>query len=45
VYGVTDADSAADGRRAAEAALAETAVDGEVCVVRPRNDGARVVTD
>lgn len=45
VYGVTDADSAADGRRAAEDALTETGVDGKVCVVRPRNDGARVVTD
>ena len=44
VYGVTDADSAVAAREAAETALTETGVDGDVRVVEPRNVGARVET-
>ncbi|MFB6097458.1 MAG: beta-ribofuranosylaminobenzene 5'-phosphate synthase family protein [Haloferacaceae archaeon] len=42
VYGVTDADRAADARDAGERALAAADVDGEVLVVRGRNEGAVV---
>ena len=45
VYGVTDAESATTARRAAETALAEAGVDGDVRVVAPRNVGACVTTD
>jgi beta-ribofuranosylaminobenzene 5'-phosphate synthase len=42
VYGVTDASLAERARGAAEEALAEAGVGGEVCVVAPRNEGARI---
>ena len=42
VYGVTDVDRMDDARDAATDALAEAGVDGEVRVVAPRNDGARI---
>jgi beta-ribofuranosylaminobenzene 5'-phosphate synthase len=42
VYGVTDASLAETARSVAEEALAEAGVDGDVRVVAPRNDGARI---
>ncbi|MEF8806498.1 beta-ribofuranosylaminobenzene 5'-phosphate synthase family protein [Natronomonas sp.] len=42
VYGVTDASLADAARSAAEAALSDAGVDGDVRVVAPRNEGARV---
>ncbi|MFC7046662.1 beta-ribofuranosylaminobenzene 5'-phosphate synthase family protein [Halobacteriaceae archaeon GCM10025711] len=44
VYGVTDADHAADAAAAAERALDEAGTGGEVLVSRPRNRGATVET-
>lgn len=43
VYGVTDVSLAEDARSAAEDILAETAVDGDVRVIAPRNDGVQVI--
>jgi beta-ribofuranosylaminobenzene 5'-phosphate synthase len=42
VYGVTDASLADTAQSAAEAALSEAGVDGDVRVVTPRNEGARI---
>ena len=42
VYGVTDAEHAADARRAGEAALAAAGLDGKVVIASGRNQGASV---
>ncbi|QLD84197.1 GHMP kinase [Natronomonas halophila] len=42
VYGVTDASLADTARSVAEEALTEAGVDGNVRVVAPRNEGARI---
>lgn len=45
VYGVTDAEGTAAAREGGREALAAAGVDGDVLVVRPRNEGAQVATD
>jgi beta-ribofuranosylaminobenzene 5'-phosphate synthase len=42
VYGVTDVSLAEKARAIATDALDAVGVDGRVCVVGPRNDGARI---
>ena len=42
VYGLTDRERAAEAREAARAALSSVAVDGDVLVCAPRNEGATV---
>lgn len=42
VYGVTDRSLAGAARDTADAALSSIGVEGDVRIVRPRNDGARI---
>jgi beta-ribofuranosylaminobenzene 5'-phosphate synthase len=44
VYGVTEGSTAETARSAAESALAEAGVDGEVRIIAPRNEGVRVTS-